>query len=315
MARLQRYAGLTEAPNVYDYFDIVAGTGTGAVLACLLGLLRIPPQQAINYYQRLAEVFSDKKLIGMSAFKVTKLQEVFKGIVRDVTGDENTRMMDMDAGAEKCKTMVFAMSKHNMNAGIPCIFRSYQGTANQMPDCAIWEVLCATMAHPEHFKSVEIGRPPMRESFVDGGLGCTNPTPHVLAEAKALYPDRHLACVVSIGAGRASTIQVPEPSPMHGLLPAKVLAVTRDIAADGERVAQEMAVRFGQTTDVYFRFNVDQGIQNVKPSEWEKQPEVTAHARAYMRQGEISEKIDRAVRAIEERKDAISMAQIGTLSR
>ncbi|KAG9085699.1 hypothetical protein FRC06_003491, partial [Ceratobasidium sp. 370] len=246
-----------------------------------------------------------------TAFKTTRLQEVLKGIVRDVTGDENTHLMDTSIDAGSCKTMVFAMSKHNMNAGIPCIFRSYQGTANQMPDCAIWEVLCASMAHPELFKSVEIGQPPMRESFVNGGLGCTNPTAHALAEAKALYPAGYLACVVSIGAGRAHTIQIPEPSSRHGLLPANVLAVLKDIAADGERVAQELTVRFGQTLDVYFRLNVDQGMQNVKLSEWDKLGEVTTHARAYMRQEETSEKIDRVVKAVSERRDAVSMAQIG----
>jgi predicted acylesterase/phospholipase RssA len=208
-------------------------------------------------------------------------------------------------------SMVFAMSKHNMNAGIPSIFRSYRGVANQMPDCAIWEALSASMAHPELFKSVEIGDPPMRESFVDGGMGCNNPIAHALAEAKTLFADQHVASVMSIGAGHTRTIQVPTPSLIQRVLPTNVLLVMKDIATDSERVAQEMASRFQRTRDLYFRYNVDQGMQSVKLSDWERLSEVTAHTRAYMRQAETSERMDRAVRAIKERKAAISMEQIG----
>jgi predicted acylesterase/phospholipase RssA len=196
--------------------------------------------------------------------------------------------------------MVFAMSRHKLNAGVPCIFRSYQGVANQMPNCTIWEALCASMAHPELFKSIEIGDAPMQESFVDGALGCNNAIRHVLAEAKALFPGGHPSSVLSIGAGHARTIQVPGPSPFQRFLPTNVLAVMKEIATHSGRVAQEMAERFQGTTNVYFRFNIDQGLQNVKLSDWEQLSEVSAHARAYMRKAEPSERLDRAVKAIKD---------------
>ncbi|KAG9100997.1 hypothetical protein FS749_011080 [Ceratobasidium sp. UAMH 11750] len=310
MQRLQGLLGLAEPPNVRDFFDIVAGTGTGAVVACMLGRLRMPLDQVISCYQKLAEVFSDQKLLGTSAFKMSKLRAALKSIVHDATGDENARMLDTSPDADKCRTMVFARSRHNLNAGIPVMFRSYDAVANQVPDCAIWELLCATMAHPELFESVDIGEPPMRMSFVDAGLGCCNPTAHVLAEAKAIYPDGHLACVISLDAGHPSTIQIPKSRPFQRLLPSKVLAAMRDIAVDSERVAQEMATRFGQVTDVYFRLDVNQGMQNVKMSEWEKLSEVAAHTRAYTSHPEANKKIDEAVKAIRERKAAINMAQV-----
>jgi predicted acylesterase/phospholipase RssA len=208
--------------------------------------------------------------------------------------------------------MAFAMSRHNMNASIPCIFRSYKGAANQMPDCAIWEVLFASMAHPDLFKSIEIGEAPMREPFVDGGLGCNNPTPHVLAEAKRLFPGRYVSCVMSIGSGHTCTIQLPKPTMLQQVLPTHVLAAMNDIATDSERVAEEMAGRFRGLKNVYFRFNVNQGMQNIKLNDWEKLSDVSAHARAYMRGAETSERMDQAVKAITERKTAVSTAQIGT---
>jgi predicted acylesterase/phospholipase RssA len=141
-------------------------------------------------------------------------------------------------------SMIFAMSKHNMNAGIPSIFRSYQGPNNQMPDCTIWEALCASMAHPGLFKSIDIGDRSMRESFVDGGLGCSNPIAHVLGEASALYPNQYVSSITSIGSGHSRTIQIPKPSLVQRFLPTHVLVTMKNIATDSERVAQEMEVRF-----------------------------------------------------------------------
>ncbi|KAG8702027.1 hypothetical protein FRC08_003749 [Ceratobasidium sp. 394] len=51
-------------------------------------------------------------------------------------------------------------------------------------------------------------------------------------------------------------------------------------------------------------------MQNIKMSEWEKLSEVAAHTRAYTSQPETSQKIDKAAKAIQERRAAINMAQI-----
>lgn len=207
--------------------------------------------------------------------------------------------------------MVVAMSKDNMNAGIPTIFRSYKGPANQMPDCTIWEALCATTAHPDLFKSIDIGEPGMRESFVGGELGCNNPIGHALAEAKALYPNRRVACIVSIGAGHTRTIHIPEPNPFQRILPTNVIAAMQKILTDSERVAQEMAMRFHGTQDVYFRLSVNQGMQGVGLSDWERLNKVVAHTRAYMRQPEITERVSRLAKAIGDRNGVIATSQIG----
>jgi predicted acylesterase/phospholipase RssA len=203
------------------------------------------------------------------------------------------------------------MSKHNMNAGLPVAFRSYQAPANQMPDCAIWQALCATTAHPDLFKSIDIGDGSISESFVDGGLGCSNPLGHILAEAKAMYPDRHVGCVVSIGAGHVRTIHIPTFKLFQRLFPSRVIEVMKNIATDSERVGQEMAVRFNSTSDMYFRFNVDQGLQTVELSDWEQLNQVTAHTRAYLRHPEVSSAIDKSARAIKEKPRVIMTVHIG----
>ncbi|QRV95846.1 kinesin light chain [Ceratobasidium sp. AG-Ba] len=310
MGRLQHARGLDNLPRVQDCFDVVAGTGTGAVIACMVGRLGIPVDQAIEHYSKLAEVFSERKLIGATAYKTTKLQNVVRNIVRDATGNENTGLMDTSTDAVPCKTMVFAMSKHNMEAGIPRVFRSYSVVANRMPDCAIWEAVCASMAHPELFKAVEIGQGPSRESFVDGGLRCTNPVAHVLTEAKALFPNRKLSALVCLGAGHPSTIAVPDGRWFDSFVARSLLAMMKQISSDAEQTAQDMSIRFRSAPGVYFRFSVDQDMQSVGSADWEKLSHVTAHTRAYTQRNGTSSELDRAVCALAERNGQVSMTHI-----
>ncbi|QRW06373.1 kinesin light chain [Ceratobasidium sp. AG-Ba] len=267
-------------------------------------------QQAIEHYVKLADVFVERKLIGATTFKTTKLQDTLKSIVRDVTGDENTRMMDSTQDGEKCRTMVFAMSAHNLNAALPCIFRSYQGVSNQVLDCPIWQVLSATMAHPEMFKPTEIGPDHLRLSFVDGGLGCNNPAAHVLAEVKAVLPSREMSSLVCIGAGHPDTIQLSQRSVFARLVPTNVLALTKGISQDAERVAQEMYARFRSATHLYYRFSVDQGMQSIEVGEWEKLSQVAANAQAYMRSPGVSTRVDEAVATIGDRKAVVANQRI-----
>ncbi|QRV95842.1 kinesin light chain [Ceratobasidium sp. AG-Ba] len=270
----------------------------------------MPVDRAIQYYLSLTGVFSHRKLLGTTMYKTTKLRDVLKTIVKDATGDENTCMMAGSADGEQTKTMIFARSKHNMNAGTPRIFRSYQAAVNQMPDCRLWEATSASMAHPELFKAVDIGDTFTQESFVDGGLGCTNPTAHVLVEVKALFPNRHLSALVCIGAGHSSTIEIPEVSWFKNLMPNPVLQATKRIAEDAEQVAHNIAMRFRSTSGVYFRFSVDQGMQSLASSDWEKLKMVTAHTRAYLHQARTNLEMNQAVRVIGARRGVIQMKYV-----
>ncbi|KAG8678836.1 hypothetical protein FRC08_017443, partial [Ceratobasidium sp. 394] len=93
-------------------------------------------------------------------------------------------------------------------------------------------------------------------------------------------------------------------------MPINVLTVTKQIATDAERVAHEMALRFQGTSDVYFRFSVDQGLQSVGLGDWERLSTVSAHARTYMQMAGTHEQMGRAVMAIRDRKATIGTEQI-----
>ncbi|KAF8742801.1 Patatin-like phospholipase, partial [Rhizoctonia solani] len=314
MKRIKHQENLESTPSPYQYFDLIAGTGTGAVQACMLGRLRMPVHSAIESYAKLTkEVFSERKWFSRSGtltFKTSKLKDSLMEIIQEITGNPEEPIMESQSTGTQCRTLVFAMSRYNMRAGIPTAFRSYPAVVNEGPRCAIWEALCATMAHPDLFKSFDIGSPSLKQSFVDAGLGCNNPLAHVLIEAKMVYPERHVSSVTSIGTGLARTIQVPDRSMLRQLLPTTTIQAMKDIAEDAEKVAEDMARRFSSTSGIYFRLSVDQGMQIVEMDKWDQRSEVAGHTRAYMRMLEVKQVMDKATEAICLRKEAAPTARI-----
>jgi patatin-like phospholipase/acyl hydrolase len=108
----------------------------------------------------------------------------------------------------------------------------------------VWEAARATCAAPAFFKRISIGVSPLAEEFIDGGLGCNNPTLVLLQEAKLAFPGRHIACIISIGSGAVQTIAIPKPSLFQKMLPTDVISAMKKIAADCQQVSENAARRF-----------------------------------------------------------------------
>jgi hypothetical protein len=166
------------------------------------------------------------------------------------------------------------------------------------------------MAHPALFKSFEIDGPP-RWSFTGADLGCNNPLRHVLTEVKKVYKHRHIATVLSVGTGHIDTIPVVNTDWIHQSLPTAAIAAMRNIAMNTEAVAQEIARQLSSIQGMYFRMNVDQGLQSVRIEKWEWMTEVAAHTRAYMGLVEVGQMMDQAAKTIVTRKMKVPTEHIG----
>ncbi|CAE6404098.1 unnamed protein product [Rhizoctonia solani] len=113
MLRVQRHEGRNTPVKPCDYFDVIAGVGTGAISACMLGRLNMPLDGAIESLERLmTDIFSGgKKLFGQGAFKTTKLKEAVIKVIREANKNTNEPLLDKDADQSTCKTLVFYSAK------------------------------------------------------------------------------------------------------------------------------------------------------------------------------------------------------------
>ena len=161
-------------------------------------------------------------------------------------------------------------------------------------DCKIWEAARATSAMPALFKSIEIGR---EQHFVNGGVGCHNPSHMMDCEAEALFGPRQIGCFVSIGAGQARVFSLQKPPGLWQRLlqPTKnvIKALLMEIAIDSENTHRHMLYLFKSLPNIYFRLNVKweaQGLR-IKLSEWEEVGNVEARTREYLGRREVNEQL------------------------
>ncbi|KAJ7452585.1 FabD/lysophospholipase-like protein [Mycena latifolia] len=315
MNRIKAENKLEVPPRPCEHFDLIGGTSTGGLIALMLGRLRMSVEEAIQAYDTLAQVLPETKRFGQNTkFKTSQLEAAIQKIVKEnsPSEDPNESMKDPLDHDAICRTFVCAQSAHTMRGNIPVLFRTYDSPHEPVATCAIWEAARATSAAPAFFKPIEIGPASRAEAFLDGGLGRNNPTGTLLEEAQLLFPGQRVACVLSIGTGQVKAAAIPPPSRFHRALPVDVFRAMAAIATDCEATNQEMLKRFAGAPGVYFRFNVEQGMQNIKLGEWERLAEVSAHTKQYMNEQSVNEKLGEAVNVLKARIGVIPTAELHT---
>jgi len=132
-------------------------------------------------------------------------------------------------------------------------------------DCPIWQACRATSAAPTFFPPMVIGRPPT--AYVDGGLGYNNPIRLLVEEARHIWPaSREIGCIVSVGTGILASRDI-------GRTIQPLFESLKGMATDTEKTArefkEEMKHKYG-VNQVYFRFNVQNGLEQVGLEEWKE---------------------------------------------
>jgi len=184
-------------------------------------------------------------------------------------------------------SFVCAKNALNMNANIPTLFRTYESHETHSA-CKIWEAARATSAAPTFFKWIEIGR---AQPFIDGGLGRNNPSRVILDEANSLFGARHIGCLLSVGTGQVETTAIRKPGQFQQLISTEIVDALKAIATDCEDTHESMLRLFAKLPTTYFRLNVEQGMQSINISKWDRLRNVEAHTMQYLRKKEVEEKL------------------------
>lgn len=291
--------------RVFELFDYVAGVSTGAILGFLVGGMHTSLDRCESLYRSMSsDVFTQNawwgtgRLVWSHAYyDTTYWANALKQVFGEKTLLETTR--------SECSPKVGAVSVAvNQPTLKPFVFRNYnlphRVESHYYGSCKykMWQAVRASGAAPGYFEELEL------DGIVhqDGGLMTNNPTAVAIHEAKLLWPNEPIQCVVSLGGGRF----IPEVKQhQQGLtsLKMKVLKVI-DSATDTEAV--HTIVQDLLPTNSYFRFNpyLSEWI-TLDENRAEKLDQLQLDAQMYLRRN--SEKFDSAVRSL--------LKQRGTLQR
>ncbi|KAL1721871.1 acyl transferase/acyl hydrolase/lysophospholipase [Schizophyllum commune] len=252
-----------------EYFDIIAGSGTGGFIALLLGRLRLNMDDAIECYTRVVErVFMRTKA---GKFRDAALEEVLREICNRFGEGPDTRLF-VERGP-RSKTFVCAREQNASGLLLPRRLRTYAHPAEPPSPCSFIEAVRATMGNPVFFDPPVLTRGDGTSSiFLNAGDGSCNPVFELLDEARTLFPSRDVAYFVSLGAGRANTI---DTSPPRGImhqprLPSTCIAAMHDLAVRCDAITEAFLRHNAGLGPAYYRFTHDQGCVDGKMAQWEQ---------------------------------------------
>lgn len=220
------------------------------------------------------------------------LEEAMKLMIRECSSDPEENLAS--GYAEAGKTFVLTIYASNMR--MPARLRSYSSRMDSATtNIRVWEAAMATTASPGEFSQIRMG--PMGITYVSAGLGFSNPAKEALDEADRIWQLSNIGCLVSIGAGVMPPARLEshwESMTFLNLLNLDNIARVPELlttffraATDCERVHEEMMRDARLLNLKYFRFNVDDGLQNIGRNEASKIDKISMATNIYLDRREV----------------------------
>jgi len=184
--------------------------------------------------------------------------------------------------------------------------RSYPIRDQSPSSITIIEAVLATCATQPAFNPVTFGLRHKRREYIGPGLGANNPIREVITEAYSLFGgESTVSSLISLGTGHPGILSFPPDGDgdPYGLM--------REMINDCEQRAQEMERQIGRV-GVYFRFSVEQGMQNNHPDRAEDPSWISAQTESYLAERGTSDRVDAFVRSFDAETGRISLDQLGT---
>lgn len=189
---------LTTGSRVDEYFDLIAGTSTGGIIAIGLGL-GVPPSQIYNLYDTDGKIIFPPALtrwrglrfgrrVGSSLYNQSAIESLLRREFSDrKLGDSAARLLIPSVVGPTPQIAVLKTDHH------PDYRRDWKMPA--------WEAARATSAAPTYLPGHRFGG----DYFLDGGLFANNPIMLAIVEAMHAYDvSLQQIRVLSIGTGNAA---------------------------------------------------------------------------------------------------------------
>ncbi|KAH8708474.1 hypothetical protein GQ44DRAFT_627959 [Phaeosphaeriaceae sp. PMI808] len=199
---------------VQDFFDLIVGTSTGAIIAVGLGVERWRVDTCIRHFRELSDKAFTARLPGIRFGRKYRTRP-FEQILQQTFKDELLFGGEHDESSSYFTKV--AITATTDTGERPVIFTNYNREIEThresipynlvRPDypeyeLKLWEVLRASSAAPGYFRPFV--KDSTKEGYLDGALYHNNPVRVAYHESKLLWPDvqdRHPDILLSIGTG------------------------------------------------------------------------------------------------------------------
>ncbi|KAJ3516977.1 hypothetical protein NLJ89_g797 [Agrocybe chaxingu] len=274
---------LTGDPNAkpHEYFDMMAGTSTGGLIAIMLGRLKMSVDECIEAYEKLASKIFNAGIMSQAGsasasgarYSATVLEEAIKEVVKTYAHDPDAPMRDPEDG---CKVFVLATRADDLSNRVATHLRTYtnKNVEKSFADYLIWQAARATSAAPTYFPRMRLDE----YEYVDGGLGFNNPVLLLMGEARLHFGfARPFDCLVTIGTGMEPNVSLPPEGTniLNNITgTAGILKSMWELTTKTEH-ANQMAQPLCEK-GTYYRFNVGEKIaekrwvERVEPTYWQR---------------------------------------------
>jgi predicted acylesterase/phospholipase RssA len=225
LERIERGTGR----RIHELFDMIGGTSTGGILAFSMGVRRMTLQQCREIYTTLSKnVFKKSNREEnpswrdhISSLYASGTQSVrfavkgskhdaaeFEALLRERCIVQGKEIPLVDAGLHS-GPRVFAMATRvSVIPAEPFVFRTYahsphadksplRGTCRNL----VWHGVRASSAAPYYLADFAVDG----ERWQDGGVSCNNPSVVAVQEARCVWPDCDIDCIISLGSGEPPT--------------------------------------------------------------------------------------------------------------
>ncbi|PYH40038.1 phospholipase, patatin family protein, partial [Aspergillus saccharolyticus JOP 1030-1] len=268
-----------------EVFDLIGGTSTGGLIAIMLGRLEMDVDECIvAYIQLMKKIFRKPAKWNLAAslfgnieprFDASKLEEAINQVVSS-RGANPTDLFNNQI-KRGCRVFVCSISQETKDI---VRLRSYPVPGKPDIPATICQAARATSAATTFFDPVSIGA----RRFADGALGANNPVEEVEREASDIWCRETgdlkplVKCFISIGTGN------PGKKAIEDNLFKFMSKTLPELTTQTEYSESKFIANWRQhyNSKRYFRFNVEQGLQEVGLAEYQDQGLIEAATQGYL---------------------------------
>ncbi|KIM33654.1 hypothetical protein M408DRAFT_61512, partial [Serendipita vermifera MAFF 305830] len=237
-----------------EQFDFMGGSGTGGLIAIMFARLRMSVDETFDEFSTIVEQVYQVEV--SPSERTARLKACLEDLMKRRDHPLDMKLLD-ETTPETCPCYSFVLSSFLINAGAKLCLRSYPVKKSTVSPITIIDAALATCTMQPQFSPAISGQGFRRKEYIGPGVGASNPISEVIAEAHSLFgADTNVASLLSLGNGHPGIITLFPSDTELGL--SKIIW---DVMNDCMQKSRDIEQQIG-TTGVYFRFSVEQGMQN-----------------------------------------------------